>query len=291
MGALLASALHAAAARADTVLHAPEACGSTQDLEQRITALAGPARAALTADVTVTAEASDYRLTVSLPGETRELRDSDCHALLEAAAVVLALELRASAPEATQAPEITPHVESIPTRIDAAPAPARAQRPVGSNGWLELGGHYGMLPGPTAALGVGAALEVGRAGLALQAHYLWPSETAGEPAVRVQGVQAALLLRVVPVARLALGLGGAAAFLHGRGTRVDHVHRAWVAPASALVEARLTVLELQRNQLGITGGAGLALVRPRFRVAGHGSVHQPAPWQASLGLFWSADFF
>jgi hypothetical protein len=291
MGALLASALCAAAGRADAVLNAPEACGSTQDLEQSIAALAGPQHAPIAAAVTVTAEASDYKLTVALPSETRELRDSDCHALLEAAAVVIALELRSAPAEVAQAPEIAPHVESIPQRSDAAPAPARTPRRLGLQGWLELGGHYGMLPGPSAALGAGTALHVGRAGVQLQAHYLWSSETAGEPAVRVQGVQAALLLRVTPLARLTLGLGGAGAFLHGRGTRVDHVRSAWIAPASAVVEARLTALERPRNHLGIAAGAGLALVRPQFRVASHGSVHQPGTWQASLALFWAGDFF
>jgi hypothetical protein len=291
LGALAASALCGAVARADggLVMRAPEACGSTRDLAERIAALVGPGGATLDADVTVTAEASDYRLTVALPGEARELRDTDCRALLEAAAVVIALALRPP-DEAPQVAEVAPHVESI-AREDEAPLPSRAARRVSMQGWLEVGGQYGLLPGLGGALGAGTAVHGERLGLQLQAHYLWPSSTAGHPAVRVQGVQAALLLRVAPLSRLTLGLGGAAAFLHGRGTRVDHVRSAWLAPASALLEARVTALEQRRNQLGIVAGAGLALVRPHFRVTGHGSVHQPETFQAALGLFWSGDFF
>jgi hypothetical protein len=250
----------------------------------------GSAQAPIDATVTVTAQASDYRLTVALSDETRELRDTNCRALLEAAAVMIALAVRPPS-EAPQVPEIAPHVESIAVRDDALPVPTDGKRRLSLQGWLELGGSYGMLPGLGAALGAGALIGAGRTGLELQTHYLFPSETKGEPAVRVQGVQTALLLRVTPLARLALGLGGAATFLHGRGTHVDQVKSAWIVPGSALLEARVIAVERRRNQLGIASGAGLALVRPHFRVGRHGSVHQPHAWQASLGLFWASDFF
>jgi hypothetical protein len=287
LSALLASAL-TCPARADSAaisLQAPSACGTAEALRQRVAELApGNTKRA---DVVVTSEENAYRLVVGLPGDTRTLRDSDCLALLEAAAVVIALEEPSAA---TQPVEIAPHVESIAPRVDLVPRAAqRAQVQV--PGWLELGGTYGMLPSLSGALGLGAGLRAGMVGGSLGVHYLLPTETAGRPAVRVQGAQATLLFTLVPVPRLQLGVGGRATVLHGRGKRVDQVHSAWLVPWSALLEARITALQRPRDQLGFSAAIGLALRRPQFRVSGHGNVHQPDRLQASLGLFWARDFF
>jgi hypothetical protein len=290
LGVILTSALGslAHAEPAHVSLAAPPACGSEAALRERIVEL-GAAEAR--AQVVVTAEENAYRLVVQLAGEVRELSDADCHALLEAAAVMIALDASAPPASVAQAPEIVPHVESIADRRDGpAPRPPRRAAlhvPV----WLELGGVYGVLPVLSGAFGLGVGLRGETLGARLAAHYLTPSETAGAPAVRAQGAQAALLFTAAPLRRFELGLGGRASLLHGRGTRVDRVHSAWLVAWSALLEARVTALERPRDQLGIVAGAGLALGRPHFQVKGQGSVYQPAALQASLGFFWARDFF
>jgi hypothetical protein len=286
LSALLASSLACRAHADGTIsLQAPPACGTVETLRTRVSELAPDS--ARRADVFVSAEDEAYRLVVTLPGDTRELRDADCLALLEAAAVVIALEQPEPAPRPAA---IAALVEPSAPRVDAAPRTAR-RASVQLPGWLELGGTYGMLPALSGALGLGVGLRAGRVGASFGAHYLLPAETAARPAVRVQGTQATLLFTLVALPRLALGAGGRVSFLHGRGRRVDQVHSAWLVPWSALLEARLTALKRPRDQLGIAAATGVALRRPQFRVSGHGTVHQPDRFQASLGLFWARDFF
>jgi hypothetical protein len=241
-----------------------------------------------------------YRLRAELAAGTRELTDANCAALLESAAVMLALSVK-SAPQAEQRAEPThgsvsnglPQVlENSSIRPDLSSPADRKPKPIGVAPALFAEGstEYGIVPRATLGVEIGASVTMDRVSARLGFQYLAPMTTAGTPGVSVHAVGMALLVSRLLTTRLSLGAGTGLHMLQGRGRGVERPKRAWTQLWAGRLEMSVVALERRRNVLVAVLGAGVPFVRPRFLVKNSGSVYRPSPFQLSLGLRWEIDF-
>src|SRR5262245_12958182 len=104
--------LAAANAAAQNSVDVPERCGSQAEFEQELERLLGAEAGKLspyTLSITPSESGSEYLLRMTLRGEQREMRDTDCRALFKSAVVVAAASvkpelLREQPPESEEAP-------------------------------------------------------------------------------------------------------------------------------------------------------------------------------------------
>ncbi len=299
--------------RAQPLFQIPEECGSEAEFRKELERLLGAAAPeALPSQLVIArsvADPSQYTLRLQLSGEIREIEDPDCRTLLRSAVVIAAAAGRAQSPPAAASPppaalgpppadfaESPPPAAPAPPSAElaespppAAPAPpsSRTEAPRPAPPFAVegpavhalsagLGVSSGVLPGPSAALELGASVEPAPWGLAVSFRY-WPeksitSEGRGLSVSAFGGRVAGLLSLSAPV-QLTLGVdvnrlsGSGAESVSRRGSDT-----AWqIAPSMGFAAIPWSVGHL-RLELGLLGH--VSLVRPRFLVIGYGDVYE-----------------
>lgn len=299
---LRASSARAEAGGLDVSIAAP--CdASAETLRARVERFVGPAGVAEAhGSVRITREPKGpYRLDVALSDGERSLRDTDCSALVEAAAIMVALSINPELDLAALAEDAPPESGRTPDdttpRAPASSAPdddpatfAPKTRRVRFGGHLEAGATYGIVPDLSPVLGIGAHLEGTRVGILLTGRYVFARESDGTHRVRVDGIGTSLLLTAQPPPWLRVGLGAELYMLHGRGTRVEEPREAFIPVVAPQLAVAARAYHREKTSFWAALTASWAVVRPRFVVNNHGPVYRPPAFQLMLALRVAHDF-
>jgi hypothetical protein len=257
------------------------------------------------------------RVTSARGAQRRELSNTDCQKLSEAAALVVALAIDPklvvpppanlpapeSAPATPSAPAVSVPVAATPValvRDEALPAQRKAGSP---SAWrfsvLAVGlATSGALPG--VAFGAGPRLTTGkgRVGLVIHGAYLFP-KVEPVPSAEPSGIELGLArvgvgLCAVPIGKPALSacVGPVLGDMWGRGTGLENPsteHDLWTAVAAELALTHVTSFG-PTVLAGLEGGPVLGA--PRFGITQNGhplEVYRARSWffGGSLGLGWS----
>jgi len=295
---LIAAALAApnrapAAEPLEIPLSAPEGCGDAQALGAAIRELVGKAFDPRGIRLEIAREEESWRGELTLPRGQRELSGESCAAVLEAAAVVVALSLeQQGAASAVGAPEEEgPSAPAGALAADAVTPAAAAElggRELTGSGSREralrlllqagLMGEVGLLPAPSfgprlrVRFEVGAySVDVGAALLLARRAQLRTGESAEIHWFAGQ-IAACRMLR----GRLRACFGGEAGRIVGTGSGVDvalTAHGNWLAmTADASFGGALAAPFSWELGLGVAG----AVVLPEFGFEDHGTLHRPS---------------
>lgn len=309
----------AAPARAADVLEIPSSCGSQSELTREVDALRASADTQPPArpEVRLAAQGDEYVLQVALPDGVRTLRDHDCRALFRAAIVIAALgqeraadalldartETQTAPPPpdpaavlaapplvATPAGNPTPHAEPTVAAAPQRPAPrARPDAQAHAFGQVELA--YGVVPAFSAALSLGVAWRRGLWGFRAWYGYLTPrTHEQAEQAVRIQGLDVALSLELVPLEWLSVGLGADLFCLRGQGLGVNNARVDWTVQPAPHLALRARVLSRGRLGLELTGRALWSPKPSSFALAGGDDLYTAAQFGFQAGLALRVQF-
>jgi len=293
---------------------APPGCPTRENALSTVTLLAGKGSLrAISASVHIRQTDTGWLAELTAAGGSRELRGASCLEVARSATVILALaaggtldETAASEPATARDGEqrAAPAASSeSPTGRESAPVaqpptPARVVREDDSRTAWQLGaalhllGEIGILPAPSLGAMGAFRVEHGAPGAELQLRAVLPrSKALATDASRGGdfGWQSLALAATYRVAEpWALALGFEAGRLTGEGFGVDHHVLAvgtWLAPS-----AGVTVRLLTTRHFALEGAANvaIALLRPRFGLDAHGTVHRPAAasGRLELGIGW-----
>ncbi len=212
----------------------------------------------------------------------RALEGSSCQAVSQAAALLVALAIRAQA---------TPIAKSVaPTPVPAPPTPSAHERPFLAS---QVIADLGSLPGPTVGLGVsGGATFSGirveprvayfapRTGSVAEHSTLGARFTLGSAGARVCAPFPRSELWLLPC------LGGGVDWVRARGfgARLPRDASAWAALLTAAALAGWDISPIISARLELEGV--LPTARPEFEVDGVGAVYRRAPLalRGNLGL-------
>jgi hypothetical protein len=290
--ALLAAFLSAFGARAQaSSFDMPAECGTEGEFRQELVRLVGAdADRAQPSVVAVTRSGdAEYRLTLELGGERRELTHADCRVLFRSALVIAAASVRP--PEAPPAePETAPAVsrppatpietkETVPTAESEVAEPSDAGPPVRGNLSGGAGLAVGIVPGPTAVLELRAGAMVGNFGLSLSGKFMPARYVASEGRgadIRAFGLRAALGMR--PVESLWVSAGFDADLLIGKGDpgiTDPGEDSAWTLAPS--LELAVIPINTSHLALEIALQGRVAVQRPVFEVTGFREIYQVPP--------------
>ena len=282
----------------DSSWDAPPECPTAAEFEAEVRRLAGPVPPpALRPEARATvrrAPGDRWQLTLAtktgaLAGE-RKLSAASCPELMQAAALVVALMIN---PAAGASPSPLPPPPPPPAPPAPLPPPAR-RFTVGAA--LSVG--LGALPGP--AVGVGGRATAGGPHLAaLLRGNVWGERRAASPADASAGgtfdlldVGAGACARGQPLEAVWLGLCGGATLLWSRGAGygVTNPGQATSLWGAAFFGPEARVLVTRRSGLHLEIETLVPAARPTFRLAGVGTVYEPAAiaWRASAG--WEVHF-
>lgn len=212
---------------------------------------------------------------------SREIRATKCAELADAAAVGIAMSVRALA-EAEPPAAVSPTAASPPPVL-VPPAPSSAV-PSGRPafvGRVAAVGDAGALPGPTIGLELGAALRLARLRLGLSGTALAPrtAQTTG-----TTGGQVSLLFGAVelcaPTGNQRIEVFGCGAFELGRiaaeGVGITRPRLGSVLWDAVRAELGLGLTLRPHLVLALRAGAALPLSRPEFVINGTIPVHRPS---------------
>jgi hypothetical protein len=259
-------------AAAQPSLDFPAECGSASEFESEVARRLGKLRLPATS-ARIERDGQGYRLSMSVGGERRELRDRDCRELFRAA-VVVAVAIAVSEAEPSRKPQTAP---SPKVAKEPAPLAPQAVAPrsvlsvfVGASGGVTLG----VVPGVVPSFELEAKLFAHRFGAALAARYVAPgsSRDAANRGVEVRAAGASVLGLFQPIPSLEARLGAALlrSYGTGLGSPAQQSDAAW---AGGLV-AGLVVYPLRRGRFWVGAGAEgeWHLVRSRFEILNYGEV-------------------
>ncbi|HEX5100130.1 MAG TPA: hypothetical protein VFV94_11550 [Polyangiaceae bacterium] len=295
LAATCALLLHAPAHAQPSGFDVPRECGTEREFRDGLVRLLGAsAERAWPATLVIAREpnGNEYRLTLEVQSERRELVHADCRVLFRSALVIAAVTVdpTVSLPEEPAPSPPAPDAAPPPPPAVAEPTPPPAKKSDGERAPLRasvaLGGGLalGVLPSATGIVEVRGGLASGRFGATLGAQYFTPRDasTAGRSA-RLQGLGLRGAASFAPTPLLAASLGMSVDWLVGRGSAElssPVQDSAWaLAP---FLELALTP-RLTRSvslELAVTGQANLQ--RATFEVIGFGEIYQMPP--ASLLL-------
>jgi len=266
---------------------APAECPDASRLRRRIEALSGTPLARWPRGLVVRAAAArgggaagTWLLSIEFGagGGRRVVEGESCAAVVEAAALHIALGLEARGQQRRVAPVIE--------RTAVARGPT-VQARLGAAGVVQLG----ALPGPGAGGAVRIGVDRGRLGAELGLAGLL--DTRADLAQRDGAAEIALYWAepaacFAPVAALRACAGVQVGWITGRGVEVDQARREgalWVAPDASLV---LALPLTEALALELRALAAFPLVRPRFELKSGALLHQPdrAVGQLALGAGW-----
>ena len=275
----------------------PDAAALTRYVDQVVgDAAAGPETVRASGGATRTADGR-YAATVELDiggaePSTRVIDGRDCEAVSQAAALVIALAIRA---HAAPPPSPTPATPKVPPP-DPAPPAHHAERP---HGFLALGPVADWGSTPAVTLGFGLSGGVSWLGLRLEPGlaYFAPrsAEVPGRASVGARFSLASAGARVcVPLSRAALWVapcvGGGVDWVHGEGfgARVPKNGSTWSGVVRTALLAGWDISSILTLRLELEGV--LPMTRPEFEVevapAGSSSVFRRSPLsaRAAFGL-------
>jgi hypothetical protein len=231
---------------------------------------------------------------------SRELQAATCAELVDAAAVGIAMSVRAMAE--AERPATAPEPAASPPRPPPSPPPPLPDVPRGTgNGRSALGGRLatvadiGALPAATIGIEIGGMLRLRWVRLGVSGTVLAPREaqTASGAGGEVGLIYGAIEI-CAPASDRRVRLFGCGGFelgrLSGEGTGVMRPRLG--AALWQMVRAELGVgFSLgPRLLLAIRAGAGLPLSRPQFVINGSTPVHQPAAVVARAGAGVELEF-
>ena len=278
VGVAVACALTALPASAAISAQIPAECGSLSEFERELEQRLGNVSAPEATRVTLTSEASGYRLVVEAGNQRRELHDASCQELLRAA-VVIALALL----EPKKEEPMPPPPEPGPALVTALPVAAAPPAPSGSSHSgpeVALGAgaglHLGTLPKATLLLQLDVQLKWTRLGVAAGFRYLLPTSSVDETGrgVRLGAAGAYLAFVFEPWKRIQTRVGAVAYHLSasGLGSLEPRDGTAWeLAPT---LGASFTPFERGAfwTRVGLEGQ--LNLIRPSFEIVNYDEVFQ-----------------
>jgi hypothetical protein len=268
----------------------PAECGSESEFRAELERLVGadaeraqPSRMVIARP----SEGADYRLTLELQGEQRELSHADCRVLFRSALVIAAASVRPPAPAPAPEPEPAPAPAPAPEPADEAeeePPEARATpgEPWKVGGSLSAGAGFaaGVVPAATGVLELRAALLVEQFGVSVSGKYLLPRSVSSEGRgadIHAFGVRGAVGFR--PLTLLWISAGLDADLLVGKGTSgiaLPDRDSAWTLAPS--LELALVPLNTRHWALEIALQGRYAVQRPVFEVTGFKELYQVPPW-------------
>lgn len=185
---------------------------------------------------------------------------------------------------AQPAPSGTPEAGPQPPPSTAA---ARPDAHLGLG--LTAGARYGVLPRLGFPLQLRLFAGRGRWGALLGGEYSAPrTESVSGAQVRVQAVSGLAALTFEPRPWLRLGLGAALHGVRGAGGNTARDQSGWLLLFGPAAQVGAWLWRRGALSLGLEGGVGWLVARPRFVVAGLGPVFRPAAVTArgALALHW-----
>ena len=298
---LLALAPTAPARAATVTVRGPAACADAGSITEQASELLGRPLADVTGvdfEVALSrAPASEWTLrldtietTAERPRRSREIRGSKCSELADAAAVGIAMSVRALAALAPSAPPPPAPVTTPPSAPPVATIERPSARPVAS-GRVAVIGDSGALPGPTVGIELAAALRLSGVRIELSGTALAPrtAHISGDTGGAVNLLFGAVEL-CAPAGGHPIELYGCGAFEVGRlsaeGVGITRPRLGSVLWEAARAELGLALTLRPRLVLVFRGGAALPLSRPQFVINGATPVHRPSALgaRAAAGL-------
>lgn len=263
-------------------------CGTEREFRDGLSRLLGSAaeRAWPTQLVIAREPAStEYRLTLELQGETRELRHADCRVLFRSALVIAAVtvdptlripdEPAAAPPPPPPPPAAAPEPATPPPRNETQP-PGPALR---GNVAVGAGVALGVLQGATGTLEVRGGITSGHFGGSVAAQYFLPREAStGGRSADLQGIGMRAAASFLPVPIVAVSVGMSADWLVGRGSAgiASPVQdSAWALAPSLELALTPRLTPSISLELGVAGQVNL--LRPSFEVTGFREIYQMPP--------------
>jgi hypothetical protein len=254
----------------------PTECGSAKEFEREVAARLGELRLPATS-ARIEPSGHGFRLSMSVAGEQRELRDRDCRELFRAAVVVaVAIAVSEAEPGAKPAGQQSKKRNaSAPSTPAPLPTSVEPREPA-LRAFVVLGGGatLGVSPGIVPSLDLETKLLVHRLGVALEARYVAPGSSldAANRGVEVSAVGGAMsaLFQPIPVLEARLGVSVLRVFGTGLGSSDQRSDAAW----GGGVTAGLGVFPLRRERwwVGARAEAEWHLIRPRFEILNYGEV-------------------
>lgn len=282
----IAGVLAASRAVAAPVVTVPDGCGSTASLETELRRRVG-ARADAILDETrlsISSDGEQYRLSLRVLAETRELRDPDCRHLFDAAVVIAASLAEGPTPRAQENPPPSPaprrrppageperHQEDAPVERERSSAHAPVIGVAAA-----VGTNFGFLPNPSVGVEFAGSVEWHPWGIALRTRYLsLASERDGTVPphgvdVQAAGAELAATFIAWQLLEFRAGMNVRVAFGTGRGSPDTSTDTAWsFAPVVGV-----WAFPLQFGDTWVGAGADLAydLAPPRFEILQYAEV-------------------
>ena len=217
---------------------------------------------------------------------SRELQAATCAELVDAAAVGIAMSVRALTESERPAPAPPDTVASPPPPAPPPPPPSDVARPATTGrsalaGRLAVVGDAGALPAPAIGIEIGAVLPLRRVRIGLSGTALAPrdAQTAGGAGGEVDLIYGAIEI-CAPASDRRVQLFGCGGFELGR-LSAEGIGIMRPRLGTALWEAARAELGVgfpigPRLVLAIRAGAGVPLSRPQFVINGSTPVHRPA---------------
>ena len=219
---------------------------------------------------------------------SRELQAATCAELVDAAAVGIAMSVRALTESERPAPAPPDAVASPPHPAPAPPPPlSDVARPATTSrsalaGRVAVVGDAGALPAPAIGIEIGAALRLRWVRIGLSGTALAPrdAQTAGGAGGEVGLIYGAIEI-CAPASNRRVQVFGCSGFELGR-LSAEGIGIMRPRLGTALWEAARAELGVgfpvgPRLVLAIRAGAGVPLSRPQFVIDGSTPVHRPAP--------------
>ncbi|HEY3495185.1 MAG TPA: hypothetical protein VGK73_10885 [Polyangiaceae bacterium] len=263
----------------------PAECGSEAEFSDELGRLVGAEAERARPTTLAISRASpeeDYRLTLVVGGERRDLSHADCRVLFRSALVIAAASVRPPAEsEPAEAPPPVPPPPPPPPPPEPLPVeePSEPGLPVGGSLSGGVGLALGVLPEPALVLELRGAVLVGMFGFSLSGKYLPPrvvAEDGREVDIHAFGLRPALL--VTPIEQFSLSAGVDIDLLAGAargGIATPGEDSAWtVAPS---LELALIPINTKHLALEVALQGRFAVQRPVFEVTGFGEVYQVPP--------------
>jgi hypothetical protein len=275
----------------------PPECGSQAEFRSELARLAGadaeraePSLLVIAREGAGDAAASEYRLTLDVGGERRELIHADCSVLFRSALVIAAASVRAPeveeeapplrAPVAVAAPPSAPPLDEPSEPTEAGEDGPRHPLKLGGSVSGGAGLALGVLPEAAAVFEVRGTFLVERFGVSLSGKYLPPRFVSAEGRgadIHAFGLRGALGLRPVDLLWISAGLD--ADLLVGEGVSglaTTYEDSAWTLAPS--LELALIPINTRHLALEIALQGRFAVQRPVFEVTGFRELYQVPPW-------------
>lgn len=278
LGLVLFLSVASGSARAEVEVDVPPECGSKAELEAGLARLLGDAARSVPATRLEIGRREDdgmFTLRLSLPEETRTLRDENCRTLFRSAIVVAAAALREN--ERAQAGEQR-NEQAVRPASEARDEAGRQASAMRFGVSLGLGGTLGLLPALAPRIELGGSLERGPLGAVVALHLLTNVETRSQSGrglgAGAVGGRAALL--IVPVRIVRIAAGAELDALHGSGLGAAQTLSDTAYAVAIVAEAGVVVFRASQLRLELLAGARYLVLRPRFDILGYGQVYQAA---------------